>query len=254
MSFKIVIPARYASSRLPGKPLMDLGGKPMVVRVAERAARSGASEVLVATDHEAVRAAAEEHGFAAVMTRADHASGTDRIAEVAAQRGWDDAVLVVNIQGDEPFVEPESIDRVAGELAADPDAVVATACHPIENAADFLNPNVVKVVCDARGHALYFSRAPIPWPRDAYAAGDRLRLPAGLPARRHIGMYAYRCGLLRRYAALPLAPAETYEALEQLRLLWHGLPVRVVEIPHLPPAGVDTPEDLERARRQFEKV
>jgi 3-deoxy-manno-octulosonate cytidylyltransferase (CMP-KDO synthetase) len=253
MSFKIVIPARYASSRLPGKPLADIAGKPMVVRVAERAARSGATEVLVATDHEAVRAAVEGHGFAAVMTRADHSSGTDRIAEVAAQRSWDDDVLVVNVQGDEPFIEPGLINQVAGELAADTAAAVATACHPVGSKEEFFNPNVVKVVCDVRGHALYFSRAPIPWPRDAFAA-DRTQLPEALPAKRHIGIYAYRCSFLRRYGALPPSPLEGFEALEQLRVLWHGFRIRVAETMYAPEAGVDTPEDLLRARQRFKDV
>jgi len=250
MSFKIVIPARHASSRLPGKPLADIGGKPMVVRVVERAARSGATEILVATDHEDVRAAVERHGFSAVMTRPDHASGTDRIAEVAAQRGWDDDTVVVNVQGDEPFIEPKLIQQVATELASDAEAAVATACHPIGDAEEFFNPNVVKVVRDARGRALYFSRAPIPWPRDAFAV-DRMRLPEGLPARRHIGIYAYRCSFLRCYGALSPSPLEGFEALEQLRVLWHGYPIRVVEISHAPEAGVDTPEDLIRARQKF---
>lgn len=253
MSFKIVIPARYASSRLPGKPLADLAGKPMVVRVAERASQSGASEVLVATDHEDVSAAVERHGFAAVMTRVDHASGTDRIAEVAAQRGWDDNVLVVNVQGDEPFIEPRLINQVAGELAADAAAAVATACHPVGSAEEFFNPNVVKVVCDIRGHALYFSRAPIPWPRDAFAA-DRTQLPEDLPAKRHIGIYAYRRSFLRRYGALSPSPLEEFEALEQLRVLWHGFQIRVAEIMHAPEAGVDTPDDLQRARQRFMEV
>lgn len=250
MSFKVVIPARFASSRLPGKPLADIAGKSMVVRVAERAVQSGASEVLVATDHEEVLTAVERQGFAAVMTRVDHISGTDRIAEVAAQRGWGDEVLVVNVQGDEPFIEPELINLVARELAADPDAAVATACHPIVGVEEFFNPNVVKVVCDVRGHAQYFSRAPIPWPRDAFA-GDRTQLPEDLPARRHIGIYAYRCGFLRRYGALSPSPLEGFEALEQLRVLWHGFRIRVAEVGHAPEAGVDTPEDLQRARQRF---
>lgn len=253
MSFKVVIPARYASSRLPGKPLADIAGKPMVVRVAERAKQSGATEVLVATDHEDVSAAVERHGFAAVMTRVDHASGTDRIAEVAAQRGWDDNVLVVNVQGDEPFIDPRLINQVAGELAADAAAAVATACHPVGSAEEFFNPNVVKVVCDVRGHALYFSRAPIPWSRDAFAA-DRTQLPKDLPAKRHIGIYAYRCGFLRQFGALSPSPLEGFEALEQLRVLWHGLQIRVAETMHAPEAGVDTPEDLQRARQRFTEV
>jgi 3-deoxy-manno-octulosonate cytidylyltransferase (CMP-KDO synthetase) len=253
MSFKVVIPARYASSRLPGKPLADIAGKPMVVRVAERAALSGAAEILVATDHDDVRIAVERHGIGAVMTRPDHASGTDRIAEVAAMRGWGDDIVVVNVQGDEPFIDPGLIDQLAQELAADAEAAVATACHSIGCAEDFFNPNVVKVVCDARGHAAYFSRAPIPWPRDAFAA-DRTQLPEGLPARRHIGIYAYRCGFLRRYQALSPSPLETFEALEQLRVLWHGFRIRVAESRHVPEAGVDTPEDLARARQRFALV
>lgn len=251
MSFMVVIPARYASSRLPGKPLADIVGKPMVVRVAERAAQSGAVEVLVATDHEEVRAAAERHGIAAVMTRVDHPSGTDRIAEVADRRGWDDDAIVVNVQGDEPLIDPALIGQVAAELARDREAAVATACHPISGVEEFFNPNVVKVVCDARGHALYFSRAPIPWPRDAFAAG-RENLPGGLPALRHIGIYAYRAAFLRRYSALGPAPFEHFEALEQLRVLWHGFRIRVALTAHAPEAGVDTPEDLERIRCKFD--
>lgn len=253
MTFKIVIPARYASSRLPGKPLADIAGKPMVVRVAERALRSSASEVLVATDHEEVFMAVERLGFMAVMTRVDHLSGTDRIAEVVAQRGWDDEDLIVNVQGDEPFIEPELIDRVARELAADPDAAIATACHPIAGVDEFINPNVVKVVCDIRGYARYFSRAPIPWPRDAFAV-DRKLLPDNLPARRHIGIYAYRCGFLRRYSTLSPSPLERHEALEQLRVLWHGFRIRVADVDHSPEAGVDTPEDLQRARQRYTYV
>ncbi|MBI4988115.1 MAG: 3-deoxy-manno-octulosonate cytidylyltransferase [Rhodocyclales bacterium] len=251
MPFKVVIPARHASSRLPGKPLADIAGKPMVVRVAERAAQSGAAEILVATDHEEVRAAVERHGFAAVMTRVGHASGTDRIAEVADRLGWGDDTVVVNVQGDEPLIDPALIGRVAAELAGDADAAVATACHPISSVEEFFNPNAVKVVCDVRGHALYFSRAPIPWPRDAFAA-DRTSLPEALPARRHIGIYAYRCSFLRRYGALSPSPLEGFEALEQLRVLWHGFRIRVAIIAHAPEAGVDTPEDLERIRCKFD--
>jgi len=253
MSFSVVIPARYASSRLPGKPLADIAGKPMVVRVAERAAQSGAMEVLVATDHEDVRAAVEKHGFAAVMTRGDHASGTDRIAEVVAQRGWRDDALVVNVQGDEPFIAPGLIDQVVQTLADDADAAVATACHPIRSAEELFNPNVVKVVCDARGHAQYFSRAPIPWARDAFAA-DRARLPERLPVKRHIGIYAYRCGFLQCYGVLPPSPLEAFEALEQLRVLWHGFRIRVAEVEQAPEAGIDTPEDLQRARQRYGQV
>ena len=251
MPFRVVIPARYASSRLPGKPLADLGGKPMVVRVAERAALSGAEEIWVATDHAMVGAAAERYGFSAVMTREDHASGTDRIAEVAAELGWSDDAIVVNVQGDEPLIDPALIRQVAHELEEGSDAVMATACHPISSIEEFLNPNVVKVVCDARGHALYFSRAPMPWPRDAFAA-SRSELPAGLPAMRHVGLYAYRVAFLRRYGALSPSPLERFEALEQLRVLWHGFRIRVVEADHAPEAGVDTVEDLERIRCKFD--
>ncbi|MBE7422625.1 MAG: 3-deoxy-manno-octulosonate cytidylyltransferase [Zoogloeaceae bacterium] len=251
MPFKVVIPARFASSRLPGKPLADIAGKPMVVRVAERAVQSTAAEVLVAVDHDAVKAAVERHGFEAVMTRTDHASGTDRLAEVAAQRRWGDDDIVVNVQGDEPCIEPALIDLVAKELAGDAEAAASTACHPIGNIGDFLNPNIVKVVRDARGHALYFSRAPIPWPRDAFAA-SRDGLPDGIPAKRHIGIYAYRVAFLLRYGALGVAPAERFEALEQLRILWHGFRIRVIEIFQAPEGGVDTQADLERIRCKFD--
>ena len=251
MPFKVVIPARHASSRLPGKPLVDIAGKPMVVRVAERAVQSGAMEVIVATDHEDVRAAVERHGFPALMTRVDHASGTDRIAEVVDRLGWGDDIVVVNVQGDEPLIAPSLIDQVAAELARGADAAVATACHPVSSIAEFVNPNVVKVVCDVRGHALYFSRAPIPWPRDAFAT-DRTTLPDALTAQRHIGIYAYRCSFLRRYGALSPSPLEGFEALEQLRVLWHGFRIRVTEIAHAPESGVDTPEDLERIRCKFD--
>ena len=251
MPFKVVIPARFASSRLPGKPLADIAGKPMVVRVAERAAQSGASEILVATDHEAVKAAVERHGFGAVMTRADHASGTDRLAEVAVQRRWRDEDIVVNVQGDEPCLAPALVDRVAEALGGDAQAAAATACHPLGSLAEFLDPNVVKVVRDMHGHALYFSRAPIPWPRDAFA-GSRERLPEGLPAQRHIGIYAYRVAFLHRYGALGAAPIEHFEALEQLRILWHGFRIRVIEVAQPQEGGVDTAEDLARIRRKFD--
>lgn len=251
MSFKVVIPARYASSRLPGKPLADIAGKPMIVRVAERAAESGASEVIVATDHEEVRAAVERHGFGAIMTRSDHVSGTDRIAEVAALRGWGDDIVVVNVQGDEPLMEVDLINRVAEELASNHDAAVATACHPIRSIEDFLNPNVVKVVIDIHGNALYFSRAPIPWPRDAFAVSLE-RLPKDLDAKRHIGIYAYRVDFLHRYVSLAPSPNELVESLEQLRVLWHGFRLRVIETNNAPEAGVDTAADLARIRCKFD--
>lgn len=251
MSFKIVIPARYASTRLPGKPLADIAGKPMVVRVAEQAAKSNASEVLVATDHEGVCAAVERHGFRAVITRSDHASGTDRIAEVAMLLGWSQDVVVVNVQGDEPLIEPDLINHVAGELALDAKAAIATACHPIESIDDFLNPSVVKVVTDARGLANYFSRAPIPWPRDAFTVCKN-QLPKGSGAKRHIGIYAYRVGFLLQFGALEPSPYEALESLEQLRALWHGFRVRVLAVNFAPEPGVDTVEDLKRIRCKFD--
>ncbi|MCA3132740.1 MAG: 3-deoxy-manno-octulosonate cytidylyltransferase [Rhodocyclaceae bacterium] len=247
--FVAVIPARFASSRLPGKPLADIAGKPMVVRVAEQAARSGAREVWVATDHEGIAEAVAAHGFDVAMTRTDHPSGTDRIAEVAAQVGWSEDTLVVNVQGDEPLIDPALIRAVARDLDAHAEAAIATACHVIERDADFFDPNVVKVVTDAAGYALYFSRAPIPWARDAFR--EQSALPRGLPAYRHIGIYAYRGEFLRAYAGLDLAPVEAFEALEQLRALWHGYRITVAVAAHAPEAGVDTPEDLERVRGLF---
>lgn len=248
--FRIVIPARHASTRLPGKPLADIGGRPMVVRVAELAARAGAAEVLVATDDERVAAVVREHGLEAVPTRADHPSGTDRIGEVADIRNWNDADVVVNVQGDEPLLDPSLIAGVADALAADAAAAIATAAHPLTEAAELFSPNVVKVVTDAAGRAMYFSRAPMPWARDAFALA-RDALPPGLPALRHIGLYAYRVGFLRRYRDLAPAPCEQWESLEQLRALWHGFPIRVVVCEQAPLPGVDTPEDLERVRRIF---
>jgi 3-deoxy-manno-octulosonate cytidylyltransferase (CMP-KDO synthetase) len=245
-TFHVVIPARFASTRLPGKPLADIGGKPMVVRVVERAALSGASEVLVATDHEDVATAVRNHGHTALMTREDHPTGTDRIAEVAQTRGWPDETIVVNVQGDEPLISPELIREVAGRLAESPSAAIATACHPIGNDADVFDPNVVKVVMDASGHALYFSRASIPYARDWYR--EHRSRPPGLPVLRHVGIYAYRCGFLRAYAGLAPCPIEQFEALEQLRALWHGYRIAVTVTERAPAAGVDTPGDLERVR------
>jgi 3-deoxy-manno-octulosonate cytidylyltransferase (CMP-KDO synthetase) len=251
MGFRVVIPARYASTRLPGKPLADIVGQPMIVRVAAAARRSGADGVWVATDDERIVSAVRQHGFDAVMTGANHPSGTDRITEVTDQLHWDDAEIVVNVQGDEPLLDPALIDRVADALRNDPDAAMATAAHPLTSAVDFFNPNVVKVVCDARGRALYFSRAPIPWDRDQFA-DRRDALPADLPAQRHIGLYAYRVSFLRRFVQLAASPLERCESLEQLRALWHGYPIQVVSIDHPPAPGVDTPEDLERVRRMFD--
>ncbi len=251
LAFKAVVPARYASTRLPAKPLLDLGGKPMVVRVAERALLAGAEEVWVATDHAEVLAAVERHGFPALMTRADHPTGTDRLAEVVALRGWSDETIVVNVQGDEPLIDPAMVARTARQLA-ESGADIATLGHPIDKAADFFNANIVKLVCKENGDALYFSRAPIPYARDHFAAAHgKESLPDGLPAYRHVGMYAYRAGFLRAYAQLRPCPPERCEALEQLRALHYGFRINVMITDHLPMPGVDTPEDAERMRAWF---
>jgi 3-deoxy-manno-octulosonate cytidylyltransferase (CMP-KDO synthetase) len=248
MGFIVIIPARLASTRLPGKPLADIGGKPMVVRVAERAALSGAERVLVATDHPDILAACTAHGIEARLTRADHPSGTDRIAEVAAGLGLPDDAVVVNVQGDEPMIDPGLVAATAALIA--PDVPMATAAHPIREAAEVFDPNVVKVVLDRAGRALYFSRAAIPWHRDAFAQA-RDALPPGHVPLRHIGLYAFSQAFLQAYPALSVSPLERIEALEQLRVLWHGYPIAVHQTEHAPWAGVDTPEDLERVRRQF---
>jgi 3-deoxy-manno-octulosonate cytidylyltransferase (CMP-KDO synthetase) len=249
MSFTVIIPARMASTRLPDKPLADIAGKPMVVRVAERALLSGALQVIVATDHPAVMAACQRHGIDARMTRDDHPSGTDRIAEVAAAAGLADDAVIVNVQGDEPLMDPALIDACAAQITRD--VPMATLAHPVSDSAEVFNPNVVKVVLDAAGHALMFSRAPLPWHRDAFA-NDSRQLPAGYQALRHIGMYAYRHDFLQRYPQLPVAPLEQVEALEQLRVLWHGYRIAVHVTNVAPPGGVDTPEDLARVRQFFE--
>ena len=248
-AFTVLIPARMASSRLPDKPLADIAGKPMVVRVAERALRSGAARVVVATDCAAVEAACRTHGLETVLTRANHPSGSDRLAEACERLGLADEEIVVNVQGDEPLISPDLIRAVASDLAAHPEASIATACHPLHDKAAMLNPNIVKVVADSQGYALYFSRAPIPYPRDAFAA--RQELPAGLPVYRHIGIYAYRAGFLASYASLPPAGIETFEALEQLRALWHGYRISVAVTPDAPASGVDTAADLALVRRIF---
>lgn len=251
--FKVVIPARYASTRLPGKPLLDLGGKPMVVRVAERATLSGAAEIWVATDHPEVFAAAQAHGVPVVMTRADHPTGTDRLAEVVALRGWDAETVVVNVQGDEPLIDPAVIAQTARQLV-DSGADIATVAHPIDAAEEFFNPNVVKVVCRADGDAAYFSRAPIPFARDHFASCGQQSLPADFPALRHVGLYAYRARFLQAYAGLGEAPTERFESLEQLRAMWHGYRISVARIAAAPAPGVDTPEDAERVRKLFDRA
>lgn len=245
MKFKAVIPARHASTRLPGKPLLDIAGKPMVVHVVERALESGAEEVWVATDHPAIVDAVALFGHNVCMTSPAHASGTDRIAEVAAQRGWGADEIIVNVQGDEPLIAPQLIREVAQHLDRLPDAAIATACHAIHDRDTLFNPNVVKVVADKLGYALYFSRAPIPWARDAYAAGE---FPVGLPVFRHIGIYAYRAAFLKTYGSLAPAAIEHYEALEQLRAMWHGFRIGVAVTENAPAAGVDTQADVDRVR------
>jgi len=252
MSFTVVIPARFASTRLPGKALADIAGKPMVVRVAERARESGARSVHVATDHPDIVEAVEQHGFHVLSTRADHPTGTDRVAEAAEQLRLGDRDIVVNVQGDEPLIEPGLIRAVALLLADAPEVAIATACHPIRDAAEFFNANVVKVALDAAGLARYFSRAPIPWARDAFA-GSKDVLPQGLPCYRHIGIYAYRVEFLRAYPKLAQSPLEQFEALEQLRALWHGYAIAVEVRPDSPQPGVDTPEDLEQVRALFDR-
>jgi 3-deoxy-manno-octulosonate cytidylyltransferase (CMP-KDO synthetase) len=249
-AFLVVIPARYASSRLYGKPLADIAGKPMVVHAAERARESGAEAVWIATDNQDIFDAVKLHGHQAMMTRTDHATGTDRIAEVAQLLGLADNDIVVNVQGDEPLIAPELIRDVARSLAEHGEASIATACHPISDAESLQNPNVVKVVLDRSGHALYFSRAPIPHARDSFAI-NQSALPPGLPSYRHIGIYAYRAGFLRIFGRLEPAAIERFEALEQLRALWHGYRIAVAVTAQAPEAGVDTEEDLARVRRVF---
>ncbi|OJW77250.1 3-deoxy-manno-octulosonate cytidylyltransferase [Thiobacillus sp. 65-1402] len=249
MHFRVVIPARYASSRLPGKPLADIGGRPMVLHVLERALQAGAESVVVATDDARVQQAVEAAGYPALMTSPAHQSGTERLVEVAETLGWPDDALVVNVQGDEPLIDPALIREAARQLVLHDDAVMATLAHPIHDHADFVNPNVVKVVADEAGYALYFSRAPIPWPRDAFA--EQQTMPHELGALRHIGLYAYRAGFLRTYAGLASSPLERCEMLEQLRVLWHGHRISLGITPVAPAPGVDTPEDLARVRALF---
>lgn len=249
MGFTVLIPARLASTRLPDKPLADIAGLPMVVRVAQRARQSDAVEVVVATDAPRIQQACEAHGVRCVMTSADHPTGSDRLAQACTLLGLDGQDAIVNVQGDEPLIDPALINACAAQLDRQPDCVVSTAAHPIEDPAHFGNPNVVKVVIDAQGRALYFSRAPIPWWRDAPTPGT----PASGAAAplRHIGIYGYRAGFLRRFPQLPPSPLEQAESLEQLRVLWHGERIAVHVTPDAPGAGVDTPDDLARVRAVF---
>ncbi len=250
LSFDVIIPARYASSRLPGKPLAEIAGKTMVQRVYERASESAAERIIVATDDERVADAVAAFGGQVCMTRGDHASGTDRLQEVAAKLGLAEERILVNVQGDEPLIPPAVINQVAANLAQNTAAGVATLAEPIESVDDFLNPNIVKLVCEENGLARYFSRAPIPWPRDAFAR-DRTVLPAGVHPRRHIGIYAYRAALLNLFVGWPMAPLEQIEALEQLRFLFNGHAIHVADACEAVPGGVDTEQDLARMRSLF---
>ena len=251
MAYTVLIPARLASTRLPNKPLADIGGAPMVVRVAQRV-RSGVPpsvRVVVAGDHPSIIQACQDHGIEAILTREDHASGSDRLAEACDVLALREDDIVVNVQGDEPLIDPSLVQAVADVLQARPLASMGTAAHAIDRVADFTNPNVVKVVLDAAGLALYFSRAPIAWWRDGFAQGVQT-LPQPAPLR-HIGIYSYRVGFLRLFPQLPQAPIEVTEALEQLRAMWHGHRIAVYVSAHAPGPGVDTPEDLERVRAVF---
>jgi len=249
MGFVVIIPARLASTRLPNKPLADLGGKPMIVRVAERAQAAGAQRIIVATDHADIAAACAAHGIEACMTRADHPSGTDRIAEVARTLQLAPEAVVVNLQGDEPLIDPALLAACAARIGAG--VPMATCAHPLSSAEDAFNPNVVKVVLDKAGRALYFSRATIPWHRDGFAQ-DRAALPPAYVPLRHIGLYAYSNAFLQQYPQLEASPLEAIEALEQLRVLWHGVPIAVHVTAEAPHAGVDTPEDLARVRLHYQ--
>ncbi|MBR9882824.1 MAG: 3-deoxy-manno-octulosonate cytidylyltransferase [Oceanospirillales bacterium] len=256
MSFSIVIPARFASSRFPGKPLAQLAGKPMIQHVYERACESEAKRVVIATDDQRIAQAAAQFGAEVCMTRPDHPSGTDRLQEVVKTLGFYADDIVVNVQGDEPMIPPRIINQVAHNLAAVPEASIATLSEPIESVEALMNPNVVKVVTNHRGMALYFSRAPIPWPRDAALAhGEKLdHLPEGFNWQRHIGLYAYRVKLLNDFVAWPAASVEQTECLEQLRALYNGAGIHVEEALEAPPTGVDTPEDLERLQKLLERA
>ena len=250
MDYTVIVPARMASSRLQGKPLADIAGVPMVVRVAQRAAQSGAARVIVAADDARVLQACAAHGVQALLTRTDHVSGSDRLAEACALLGLADDALVVNVQGDEPLIPPTLIDEVARVLAERPEASMGTAAHAIHDLTEYTNPNVVKVVTDARQLALYFSRAPIAWWRDGVDNGQFKALPSPAPLR-HIGIYSYRAAFLRQFPQLPPAPIETLESLEQLRALWHGHRIAVHVSEAAPGPGVDTPADLARVREIF---
>jgi len=252
LSFKVVIPARFGSTRLPGKPLLDIAGKPMIVHVCERALESGAEEVVVATDDDRILNAVTDLGIKAVMTRADHQSGTERLAEVASLCGWKSEQIIVNLQGDEPLIPPDYIRDVAEALASQKQAGIATLAARINEQEEIFNPNAVKVVLNKAGFALYFSRAPIPWDRDGFALVDR-QLTNKMPYLRHIGMYAYTVDFLQRYCLWEASPLESVEALEQLRILWHGEAILVKTVATTPAAGVDTQEDLLRVAQALQQ-
>lgn len=253
MSFIVLVPARLRSSRLPRKPLLDIAGKPMVVRTAERAKLSGADRVVVATDDESIMKTCRDFGVEAVLTKADHPTGTDRLSEAAMLLHLADDDIVVNVQGDEPLIPPEVIDGVAAALSAAADCAMSTAAHPIDTLESFLNPNVVKVEVDANHRAMTFSRAPIPWPRDAFKGATKT-LPPSFRALHHIGIYAYRVSFLKVFPTIPRAPIEATESLEQLRAMWNGFRIAVLELKENLPAGVDTPEDLDRVRALWKEL
>ena len=252
MNFTVVIPARYASTRLPAKPLKEIAGKPMIQHVYERACESLARQVIIATDDARIEAVAKSFGAQVCMTSVDHTSGTDRLHEVVASLGLADDEIVVNVQGDEPLIPAEVINQVAQNLASMQNASMATLSEPIHSLSDFRNPNIVKVVADSEGRALYFSRAPIPWPRDHFAKSDT-DLPENFPAQRHIGIYAYRVGLLHKFVSWQVAPLERLESLEQLRVMWNGHLIHIADAVVPVPGGVDTEEDLQRIKSLLEK-
>lgn len=252
MSFTVVIPARYASTRLPAKPLKEIAGKPMIQHVYERACESAAREIIIATDDIRIEDAAKKFGAKVCMTSASHTSGTDRLQEVVKKLQLADEDIVVNVQGDEPLIPAEVINQVAINLSAIPSASMATLSEPIHSLQEFLNPNIVKVVSDSQGRALYFSRAPIPWPRDHFASHEKQSMPDNFTAQRHIGIYAYRVALLNRFVTWQPAPLEKIESLEQLRVMWNGEFIHIAEAIAAVPGGVDTEEDLLRVKKMLE--
>lgn len=254
MSFTVIIPARMAATRLPRKPLLDIAGLPMVERVRRQALASGASRVLVATDSVEIAECIRGHGGEAILTRTDHGSGTDRLAEVVGGLDLPNAEIIVNLQGDEPLMPPHLLEAVAELLAGDSAAAMATVGCPMQDSSDIFNPNIVKLVRDLSGNALYFSRAPIPWDRSSFNAAESTPLQHCSAWLRHIGLYAYRAAFLSRFAGWPATPLETLESLEQLRALEHGERIRVLLTEETPPAGIDTPEDLERVRKLFDNA